>query len=153
VRSPCSNGAWKSQKASYSLRKICPAGIEENAGILRSKNSASAFSRSRPKYSDALASKQISSASSPARRKSPPSRSHATGSQLISSLRYPKPGHAELLESNSTSANKIVLIDVIRTQEWVRKRTATFDEFHASLRRRCVRIKLERSAKGRSIKL
>jgi hypothetical protein len=71
VRGTRPHGAEKLQKASDSPRKIRPAGTEAYAGILRSKIAASAFSKHRPKHSDArvsFSSIRISSAFSPARR-------------------------------------------------------------------------------------
>jgi hypothetical protein len=53
VGSPFPQCSGKARKASYGPRKIRTAGIEAYVGILRSKNAASAFSKHRPKHSDA----------------------------------------------------------------------------------------------------
>jgi hypothetical protein len=45
VRRPRPHGAEKSQKTSYGPQIICTAGIEAHSGILRSKNTARAFSK------------------------------------------------------------------------------------------------------------
>jgi len=67
VRGTRPHGAGKLQKASDRPRKIRPAGLEAFAGILRSKNAASAFSKRGPKHSDARVSFSIHPSIHPSR--------------------------------------------------------------------------------------